>query len=1167
MAEQLTPAQALAVHNRGGKLLVSAAAGSGKTKVLVDRLLNYLTDEQSPANLDEFLIITYTKAAAMELRGKIAAKLTQCIAQRPENTHLQHQLQRLFLTQISTVHGFCTAILREYAYRIDLPADFRVADEAECADIRAAVMKDLLERAYEGDGAENHFRDFVDSQGVGRNDGAIPDIVQKVYDAARCHLNPQQWLDSCLTHVELENVTDAADSIWGRYLMQDLFSWLDVQIAALSTCLERLRRDKGVEKPIVNIAALVEQLKLLRSSTTWDEVYIRKDIDFGSLRFSGKQYDPELAEQVKAIRKACKDELERRTRCFANDSGQVLADLRASSGAAQGIVWLVRQFEADYANLKRSRRILDFSDLEHNTLDLLLGKSRTGLTAAAREISTRFREIMVDEYQDSNGVQDAIFSALTQQKQNCFMVGDVKQSIYRFRLADPRIFLKKYREYAPAEEAQPGEGRKIMLSHNFRSGSEIISGINDVFATCMSTQVGGLAYGEAEALREGRPHVPLGDTATELYVLEISDGDAYAKEAAFTAGRIRQMLEQETLIRDGDSLRSVTPEDIVILLRSPGTMGSAFRDALEASGLRCALDGGASLMDTPEVSTMKALLQTVANPRQDIPLLAVLASPVFGFTADDLASFRGKCKRGSIYDAMRRDPDEKIKHFLEILEQLRNKSRLEPLTQLLQSCFQLTRLDSIFGAMPGGKARRENLQVFYQMAVEYEQGSLRTLSQFLEHLESLGGSQTASGSNTGCVTLMSIHKSKGLEFPVVFLCGLSRRFNASDRQEQVLCDKDLGLGLAVADNVNRIRYSAISKQAIAASIKSESISEELRILYVAMTRAQDRLIMTCTMKNPEKSLSQLAHRLISGGEPLVCMEADCHADWILTTAMQRVEAGALHDLAGRPERLHTDSHPWKIQLIQTQDAPCQTAPSEQEERSFPEDTLPLLREGLSFCYDHIPATFAPSKQTATGRKGGAREEEAQENAPQRPQPHAWRKPAFREVQRRGTVYGSAVHSVMQFIRYEVCVDEPAVCEEIHRLQKSGLLTPEQAAMINPGQIAGFFCTPVGQKLRTGVPYIREFKFSILDSGEKYGEGLEGEQVLLQGVVDCALLEADGITVLDFKTDNITAKNIDKCVDRYCPQLETYAEALSRIYEKPVKQKLLYFFHLGYLAEL
>ncbi len=1164
MAEQLTPAQYQAVHNRGGMLLVSAAAGSGKTKVLVDRLMDYLTNEENPANLDEFLIITYTKAAAMELRGKIAAKLTQRIAQEPENRHLQRQMQSLFLAQISTVHGFCAAVLKEYAYKIDLPADFRVADETECEEIRNLILKDLMDQAYSDPDAEKNFQAFVDSQGVGRNDNAIPDVVQKVYDAARCHLNPEQWLDDCLRHVQLEDAADAADTIWGSYLMEDLFSWLDLQIAALSECLQRMNRDEGMEKQAANIAALVEQLKFLRSSTTWDEIYARKAIDFGTLRFTGKKYDPVLADRVKGIRKACKDGLDRYLRSFTNDSQQVISDLRGSAGAAKGIVWLVRRFGEAYAAAKRSRHILDFSDLEHNMLTLLLGENRTGRTAAAREIGARFREILVDEYQDSNGVQDAIFSALTADRGNCFMVGDVKQSIYRFRLADPQIFLKKYRDFAGADEAKPGEGRKIMLSHNFRSGPEVISCINDVFRSCMSVQVGGLEYGEAEALREGVPHVPLGDAAAELYVLDVADGESYEKEAVFTAARIREMLSAGTAVRDGDHLRPVTPDDIVILLRSPSTMGEPFSKALERVGIRCAMGSSTGLMDTPEVSTAVALLRTVANPRQDIPLLSVLASPLFGFTADDLAGIRSECREGCIYDALAQSQSEKAQRFLNILAVLRTDARLKTLTELLQDCFCLTELDGIFGAMPGGKARMENLQIFFQMTADYEQGGVRTLNQFLEYLEASGKQTAVSGSSAGCVTLMSIHKSKGLEFPVVFLCGLSHGFNASDQRDQVLCDKDLGLGLAVADNENRVRYAAISKQAIAASIRKESISEELRILYVAMTRAQDRLIMTCTIKDPASALAKIANRLLPGSEKLLSMEAGCYGDWILPAAMQRTEAGELHVLAGRPDKLHTDDYPWKIRVIDAQKLELQAAAPAQEALAFPQETVQCLREGLAFTYSHIPATQAPSKQTATGRRESVRAEEAREDTQSRHSEHIWRKPGTRDAKKAGTEYGKAVHAVMQFIHYESCTDEQAVRGEILRMQQSGLLTKEQADAVNARQIAKFFESPMGEKLRCGTPYVREFKFSVLDDAEKYGAGLNGEQVLLQGVADCALLEDDGITILDFKTDYVTDETLSETAERYTLQLETYADALSRIFEKKVKAKYLYFFRLGML---
>ena len=1169
MADKLTPQQAQAVHDRGGKLLVSAAAGSGKTKVLVDRLLTYLTDPADPANLDEFLIITYTKAAASELRGKIAAKLTERIAEEPENRHLQRQMQRLFLTKISTVHGFCSDLLREYAYKLDIAADFRVADENECREIRETVLADLLDRAYETAGENGDFRAFVDSQGLGRDDRLVPEIIEKVYDSAKCHLDPEGWLDRCLRDAEVEEAEDASETVWGTFLMEDLFSYLDAQLRVLKQCAAQLDACDGMEKPAINIRDTLNQLEALRSCQSWDEVVKAKDIDYGRLTFPRKNPDPDLTERVKAARNACKKGLEKKLHSFADGSKQVLSDLAQSGAGARGLIALVRQFDREYRQAKRSRRCLDFSDLEHRTLDLLLGKSRSGPTVAAAEIGRRFREIMVDEYQDSNGVQDAIFGALTWEKKNCFMVGDVKQSIYQFRLADPGIFLEKYSAYASAEEAGPGEGRKVLLSHNFRSGGEVIDAVNDVFSACMSPRVGGLHYGEAEALREGVPHEALPDPGVELHAIEVRE-DTYNEEAAFVAKRIQTMLRTGTLVRKDGELRAVMPEDIVILLRSPGSVGGHFQRALEARGIRCNSGGGMDLLQTEEIGTLRSFLQTIVNPRQDIPLISTLASPVFGFTADDLAAFRSRKKKGSVYDALLESNLPKAKEFRRVLEQLRREARMNTLTQLLESVFALTRLDSIYAAMPGGEAKRANLQTFYQLAAEFEAGSLRDLGQFMDHLDALEdrGLVAAGSTGGGAVTIMSIHKSKGLEFPVVFLCGLSRVFNRESLQAQILCDKELGLGLSVADTKNRVRYPSVSKRAIAAKMAAESLSEEMRVLYVAMTRARDRLVMTYAVKNLAADLQDIALRMDFDGGDLLCRDAVCPGEWVLLAAMQRTEAGQLHTLGGKPERTRIGEHPWQICVTEAPETGDGTSGLTEQAEAMPEGAEDQLRKALAFRYAHDAATQAPSKQTATGRKGRIKDAEAAENTrePKNPE-RTWRRPSFLTETVEGKAYGNAIHAALQYIRYENCGSEDQVVWEIARLVEQGFLKEEQGKLVNCGKIAAFFATDIGNKLRNGTAYLREFKFSILDDGRHYGDGLEGELVLLQGVVDCALLEEDGITIVDFKTDYVTEDTLAARVEYYRPQVETYGEALSRIYEKPIKGQYLYFFRLDRFAEL
>ncbi|MDO5400209.1 MAG: helicase-exonuclease AddAB subunit AddA [Eubacteriales bacterium] len=1169
MAEKLTPQQSQAVHDRGGRLLVSAAAGSGKTKVLVDRLLEYMTSPRDPANLDDFLIITYTKAAASELRGKIAAKLSQRIAAEPENRHLQKQMQRLFLTKISTVHGFCGDLLREYAYRLDLSADFRVADENECRELRDTVMEAMLDRTYGSEAMSEDFKAFVDTQGLGRDDGKVPQIVEKVYDSARCHLDPDGWLDECLAAARVEEAEDAAETLWGRYLMEDMKEYLACHIRVLTRCIQEADKSEGMEKPAGNLRQTLVQLQILAGAPDWDTVHRNRTIDYGRLVFPKKNCDEDLAARIKAARNACKQGMERKLRSFADDSRQLLEDLRRNEAGARGLVALVRQFERDFQSAKKSRRVLDFSDLEQKTLDLLLGKSRTAPTAAALEIGRRYREVLVDEYQDSNAVQDAIFSALTQERHNGFLVGDVKQSIYQFRLADPGIFLEKYHSFIPADQAQPGQGRKVLLSHNFRSGAEVIDAVNQVFETCMRPHVGGLHYGQAEALREGVPHIPLGDAGTELYAIEVRE-DTYAEEAAFVAERIQTMLKEGTLVRQGDTLRPVEPQDIVILLRSPGSAGGYFQRALEQRGIRCASGGGTDLLQTQEIGTLRSFLQTIVNPRQDIPLLSTLASPIFGFTADDLAAIRSGRTQGPFYDALLKSDSPRVRSFLETLDRLRRKARMDTLTALLEACFTETRLDSVYAAMDGGTAKSANLQEFFQLAAQCEKGSLLDLSQFLDHLDAMEarGLVSASAAGADSVSIMSIHKSKGLEFPVVFLCNLSRKFNQESLRAPILCDKTLGLGLSAADHDVRVRYPSLSKGAIAAKMEQESVSEEMRVLYVAMTRAKDRLIMTYAARNLPADLQDAALRQDFDGGELLCRDAICLGDWVLLAALRRTEAGALHALGGRPMETVSDGHPWNIQVTAAPEEIQAAAAPAQQRQPLPGDAAARLKQALAFRYPHQAATVTPSKQTATGRKGRVKDAEAAEKTREpKPLQRTWRAPAFAATQTSQTEYGTVIHAALQYIRYENCGSPQAVAGEIQELVEKGFLTADQGAMVDCGKIAAFFATPLGEKLRAGADCLREFKFSILDRGSHYGDDLEGEQVLLQGVVDCALLEADGITVVDFKTDRVTAETQDAAARRYAPQIRTYGEALSRIYEKPIKHRYLYFFQTNSFVEI
>ena len=835
--------------------------------------------------------------------------------------------------------------------------------------------------------------------------------------------------------------------------------------------------------------------------------------------------------------------------------------MQTSADAVRGMVTLVKRFAKAYAAVKERRHILDFNDLEHKTLDLLLGKNRTGITAVAREVGDRFREVMVDEYQDSNAVQDAIYSALTHKRQNCFMVGDVKQSIYQFRLADPGIFLEKYATYIPADDAKEGEGRKVMLSRNFRSGGAVLSAVNCVFETCMSPKVGGLWYGSDEALYEGVPHEPLGNPEVELYGIR-AGSDTYGAETAFVASRIRQLLDEGYMIRDKEGLRPIRPEDIVILLRSPGSVGQQYRMALEEAGIRCSTGGGADLLQTQEIGVLRSLLQTIHNPQLDIPLVATLVSPVFGFTADDMAQIRGNRPYGTIYDALRVSETEKAADFLEVLGQLRRISRTEGLTRLLEEIFFTTRLDSLYAAMEDGEIRTANLQAFFQLAAQQEAAQY-DLGRFLEFLDMAqeDGLRTDVSGSEGCVSIVSIHKSKGLEYPVVFLCGLSRRFNMENLKADVLTHKEMGIGISATDNGRRVRYPTISKRAIAARVKADSLSEELRILYVAMTRAKDRLIMTYTDRLLDQELKTLAIWSRLGQPDLQIRDVDCLGKWVLLAALRRTEAGEFFAVAGSAGETQVSQHPWLIRIV---DAVEPVAESMKEEITGPEIDLRELQQSLHFHYPYMAATTAPSKQTATQRKGRDKDREIAEDAPP-PTPYigGWRKPSFVSSKVEAVDYGSAVHRAMQYIHYADGID---VAGELEKLVENQLLTPEQAKMIDPEKIAAFFKTELGQKTME-VKTLWEFKFSILDDGVAFDSALEGEQILLQGVVDCAMIEDDGITGVDFKTDRVDEESLETAVNRYRPQVKAYAHALSRIYGLPVKRACLYFFRIGQFQDV
>ncbi len=1166
---RLTPQQKLAVESLGGALLVSAAAGSGKTKVLVDRVLRRVCDPDDPQDINRFLIITYTKAAAAELRGKIASAISKALAEQPGSRHLQRQLSRIYLAQISTVHSFCANILRDYAHELGLYPDFRIAEETESALWRQQAMEETLAGAYDGLDADPERRMFLDQLGAGRDDRTSASILMQAYDSIQCHPEPEQWIEDCLQALDLVDCRDMGDTIWGSYLMDDFSRLLDEQIEAMERGLARLREYENVEAKYGPVFwNNIQQLRTLRAAGTWDEVYRGRICDFGKLN-AVRGEDKELLERLRRPRKLCIDRIKKAQEVFSVSSEEALAELRAGAPVIRGMFSLVSDFTARYRAIKQRRRALDFGDLEHEALRLLYQRGTGELTPTALEIRSRFCEIMVDEYQDSNAVQDRIFAAVSYDGENLFMVGDVKQSIYRFRLADPGIFLQKYLSFRDVADAAPGEPRRVMLSHNFRSRPQILSAVNDIFSLTMSPDVGEIRYGGDERLCPGTDPAPVPGPFVELHCLdtaEVGENESgRSLEARLAAKRIARLLNDGTPVRDGDELRPAVPSDIVILLRSMRSQATYYLQALAEEGIEAVSDQSDDILQTTEVSVLLSYLQILDNPHQDVPLLSVLLSPLYGYDADAVARVRANIRRGDFYDALTsyNEQSGEFAVFFEDFRALRVLARRHSADELVRMVCERTCLRDVFTVMDNGPQRLENLQTIYLMAAAFDPDGPGALHDFLEKIEQQRDRGiTGAGLRTpNAVRIMSIHKSKGLEFPIVLVCGLATRFNTEDDRQPVQIHPELGTACDVVDLDRRIRYPSIAKQAVLTKQRAQRLSEELRVLYVALTRPKDRLIMTYASPHLRTQLSSIAGQLTPDGPVSLSRSAGCLGHWVLMAAMRRGEAGELFAIGGAPDETVVAEDPWVIRLWTPSDLPG--APTDQRRvETGGEPTPGNAFELASFRYPHEAATRAPAKLTATQFKGRFLDRETAEGAsPAATREQSLRQPLFLRGTRplSTTEQGTAVHLAMQYIRYERCDSPEDVAQELRRLVDEGYLLEQQAECVPPEKITALFTSELGRRILRAPEVVREFKFSILTDAQIVDPALAGEKILLQGVTDCCLLEEDGLCVIDYKTDRVKPGGEQTRAEYYRGQLEVYSDALSRIFQKPVQGKCLYFF--------
>ncbi len=1161
MAEmQFTPAQAAAIESRGSAVLVSAAAGSGKTRVLTERLMAWLTGENS-VDIDRFLIITFTKAAAGELRSRILEGISERSAAQPENRELRRQMALVNRAQIGTIHSFCGNLLREHCAALALPPDFRIADENQAISLKAATLERLLEDSYQSIETDEAFRALVDSVGAGRDDRRLQALTLKLYEKMQAHARPSLWAERQAELLRLNGVTDTAETPWGQELLRDaraaLRYWQKTMDAVLT---EIAPRDWLMNAYGVSFSETADGIyrALTAAEVGWDAAAEAiGNIEFPKLGAVRNPPEPEVKDRAQNVRKRCKAAVEKLQKQFAERSDTMLSDLKTAAPAMIRLLELAVEFDRRYTNEKRRRGLVDYADLEHLAAQLLTHEDGSP-TELAASVSGRFREVMVDEYQDVSEVQDQIFRAVSDGGKQLFLVGDVKQSIYRFRLADPTIFLEKYNTFSPVETAADGQARRILLQENFRSRGAVLEGVNHVFKNIMSTSLGELDYDENARLKCGLDDMRGGEKP-ELCLLQLPDKSEHAVfqrqqlEAEYVASRIRQLMDE-----------GYSCGDMVILLRSANSIGPVYRQALIQKGIPVDAEQGGGFYDALEISVLLSLLSVIDNPHQDVPLVAVLASPLFGFSSDELAAIREQEREKDFCTALKTaaESDEHCRAVWELITGCRERAPDLRLSELIWYLYDALDLLALCSAMADGEMRTERLMQLLQLAKTFEATGYRGLHRFVQWLSDQAeqGREPAVSSTKQAVRIMSIHRSKGLEFPIVFLCDLARQFNQSDARDDVLIHPTLGLGPKCFDPERGVQYPTFARSAVAARLTRETLSEEMRLLYVAMTRAKEKLILTGTFADVDGAMEACGSERESPIAPELLREASSPILWLLRTAL----------LPGGEDA---------FQLVRERVSPQQEAETELlplEQLTFDASETEAdreLAERLTFVYPHGKAAALPSKVTATELKKHKSPAEAEDGMPLVSAPRAdFRKPDFQTGERPLTAAekGTATHRVLQYLTFSDTDTDEAVSAQIRRLTAEGFLSDREARAVQVRSIRALMASELGARMKRAElagTLKREQRFSILvPASELFADGPE-EKVLLQGVVDCSFEEDGKLIIVDYKTDRIPAEVVPERTAYYASQLRAYGSAVERITGLPVSERLLFFLHNGIISEV
>ena len=1143
---QFTPAQSAAITARGGSLLVSAAAGSGKTRVLVERVVGLITDPVSPVEADSLLIMTFTNAAAAKLRADITTRLAEEVRAHPGDMRLRRQQLLLQRAAIGTVDAFCLHFVQQHFAALDVPPDFATAEEAELARIEQETLSAILETAY----TDADFRAFADLYDRGRTDNTAGSAVLELYHFSRALPHPAEALQQFAAMWQQD--APPQDTPWGQNLLAISLQRAEGARALLQAAARTAAQDEAADFAYTAVlqedADRVTWLCQVLEKRDWDKsVAALGEFDTAWRRAGrikgGKDGNP-CAFAASELRARAKKQIESLRTDFLLCTGEeYAADRRRAAPLVAALVRVTQQFADACFAAKCEEKLLDYADFEHLTLDLLLTPDNRR-TPLCRTVSSRYSAVLVDEYQDTNALQDAIYFALARPEgDNLFFVGDIKQSIYRFRQADPQVFVDKQQRWQTYPQPAP-QPASLALDANFRSAPGVIAGINYLFEVFFSQGLGGVEYGDGQRL-------VVGNKSTDyrgFCEVDVIDGAGAEGDAAAIAARIQTMVSEGFAVRDKAAQRPCRYDDFCILLRGRGDF-AVYEAALRTAGIPVFADTAADLLDEPHIRPFAALLRVIDNPAQDIPLAAVLLSPMFPYTADDLVTLRGACPGGSLYGAVLYGGQPRFASFLETLAEFRRLARTLPVDALLEELLARTGYLAAVGALPEGARCREDLQSFCAWAASAGHTGLPGVIRAMDAAQQNGGLTQSTGGQTrpGCVSIMTVHRSKGLEFPVVFVANTSHQFNQSDAIRPVLTHSKLGVGVMLRAGSTAKRYKTLPYAALAQAIRTETLSEEMRVLYVALTRAQDALIITIPLKKTDSALKTpalCAHAEATGPEAMQSMNS--WAGWLLTATLLHPHSDALWAHTGLLPHYLPTRVPLTVRLLPAPEAA--PAPAEAPAPAPDAALLDALRQSFAWHSPRAPLQKIPAKVSVSAVAHAAR-------------PVALERPAFLQKSGlTGAERGTAIHAFMQSVPFDG--PAPDLDAEVRRQIDARLLDPALADKLDLDRVRPFFESAVWRRIRHAKAVLREEPFiTALPAAQITPEAGECEaEVLVQGIADLVLVYDDHAEILDYKTDR--SRDASFYIEEYAAQLRLYRRAFAQRLAVPVTKLTIYSFTLG-----